>query len=597
MYGYAGRILEVDLKRRSINVLTLKESITRKLIGGRGLGTYLLLKMLPAGIDPLSGENVIVVASGPLNNTRIPMASKLGFFFKSPLTGGYGESYVGGGIPRYPKASGYDAVIIKGSSQKPTYILISEDGVEFVDASELWGLTTIETDDILRRECGAGAGIACIGPAGENMVRFACICVDKWRQAGRCGGGAVMGAKKLKAIVMVGKNETPVKSEEALGEMLSVIMDKIKNSRGVKHMRKYGTSSMAALANEMGFFPTMYWRYGRLDGWEGIGPEAVRSILVSPKACWNCPVACGRYVSVDTKWGKIEMDGPEYETIYAIGGLFGVRDIADLIYINYLADIYGIDTITLGNVLGFAVEASRRGKIPAIDFGDVEKAVELIKSIAYRNGVGSILAEGVMRAAERLGLSDIAIHVKGLEPAGYDPRVLKSMSLAYAVSPRGACHLRSMAYIIDIRKLAGDPDYMGEDKIRKIIEFEDWMTSFDCLILCKFGRDIFNLEIMWRLFTSVTGINISYSSYIGNLRTILMIVRYFNEREGISGKYDVLPDRMFREQITTKAGPRRISREDFKIWLRKYYRLRGMLDDGSLSDENRRLVEELIHRE
>ena len=585
----------VKLERRKTETITLKDTLAARLVGGRGFGAYYLTKYVQGGIDPYSPRNVLVLASGPLNNTRTPLASKLGFFFKSPLTNAFGESYVGGSIPRFPKAAGYDVVIIVGKAEKPTYLVIGDESVEFRDASDLWGRTTIETDDILKREYGEKSSIACIGPAGENLVRFACICVDKWRQAGRCGGGAVMGSKKLKAIVFIGDEETSVADEEKFRELLDEISSRIAVSKSVRGMRKYGTSSMAALANEMGFFPTMYWSRGRLDGWENIGPEAIREVLIHPHPCWNCPIACGRYVKIRTRWGEVEMDGPEYETIFALGGLFGLNNLEGLLYLNYLADAFGLDTITLGNILGFAVEASKRNSLPMrISYGDVESAIELIKLIVERKGVGAILSEGVAIASRRIGLENLSVHVKGLEPAGYDPRVLKGMSIAYAVSPRGACHLRAMAYIIDIRRLAGEPDIIEEKKVMKIVEFEDWMTSFDSLILCKFGRDIFDFELMHKFYVAVTGLRVGIKEYRASMRRILLLVRFFNEREGLDRSNDSLPQRFFAEPIETEHGKYVLDRKEFNDALDRYYRLRGLTSDGRLIDEDRREIMRML---
>ena len=525
----------------------------------------------------------------------MPLASKLGFFFKSPMTNGYGESYVGGSIPRYPKWVGYDAVIFTGKSPDPTYIVISEDDVMFMNADHLWGKTTIETDDILRKEYGNAISVACIGPAGENKVRFACICVDKWRQAGRCGGGAVMGAKNLKAIVFMGGKMCEPSLSEKFNELIVELRDRLAKSKGVKRMREYGTPSMAALANEMGFFPTRYWKDGSLERWEDIGPERIKSILIHPKSCWNCPIACGRYVSIQTKWGKIEMDGPEYETIYAIGGLFCINNLDDLVYLNYLADAYGLDTISLGNTLGLATEAYKMHKIDfSIKYGDTESAAELIKLIAYRRGVGNIFAEGTMRASRMLGMEDIAIHVKGLEPAGYDPRILWGMSIAYSTSPRGACHLRTMAYIIDIRRISGDPSMLSEEKVLTIVDYELWMTSFDCLIMCKFGRDVLDIDFMLDIFNAATGFNMSKSEYISSLRSVIKLTRYFNQREGIDRKSEVLPQRFFKEPIRKNNEEYLLDKSAYERALAKYYELLGLDHDGRINREDERKLKELL---
>jgi len=588
--GYMGKVLSIRLDKRSFDVEDLPDGLARMFIGGKGFGAYYLYKYARPGIDSFSPENPLIIAAGPLNGTRVPMASKVGFFFKSPITEGYGESYVGGSLPRYPKWVGYDAIIIMGKADKPTYLVFTEDGVEFRDAGDLWGLKSNETDEALRKEFGEKASIVTIGPAGENLVRYAAICVDKWRQAGRGGGGAVMGSKNLKAMVFVsGQNWIEPAKPDELDGVLKEILEERKRSPGVKRMHEYGTPGMAALANKMGFFPSYYWSKGNVDYVEKIGPEAVKSILKKTYSCWNCFIGCGRWTSANTKWGHIEMDGLDYETIYAFGGLFGARDVKEILYLNYLADIYGIDTISLGNVLGFAVEAYKRGKIGfKIDYGDIDAAAELIKKIANRDGIGDILAEGVARAASKLGLEEIAVHVKGLEPPGYDPRVLKGMSLAYATSPRGACHLRMMAYYVDIKGFAGPPEELSERKIRKLIEFEDFMTAFDSLILCKFGRDIFTFERMHKLLNAVTGMNISYKEFKESLERITLLTRMFNEREGFRKEKEKIPERFFREKIVFRGQEKTLSEEEFEKAIKMYYRLRGLKEDGTISNEKKK---------
>ena len=594
--GYRNKLLVIRLDKKKSEEKPIKTSLGRELIGGKGFGAYFLLKYTKKNTDPFDPSNVLIMASGPLNATKVPIASKLGFFFKSPMTNGYGESYVGGSIPKYPKWIGYDVVIITGKAPKPTYIIISDEGVEFIDAKELWGKTTIETDNILKKRHGKNISVACIGPAGERMVRYACICIDKWRQAGRCGAGAVMGSKNLKAIVFTGEGDyvdpaNPVEFEGLLGEL----WEKIRESKGVKRLREYGTSAMVPVANEMGFFPTKYWTHGTLDKWENIGPESIKSILIRPNPCWNCPIACGRYIRINTRWGEIEIDGPEYETIYSMGGLFCVNKLEDLVYLNYLADAFGMDTITLGNILGLAVEASKRGKIKLeIDYGNINMAVNLIKMIAYRKDIGNLFAEGVKRVAEVLGLDNIAIEVKGLEPAGYDPRVLRGMAIAYATSPRGACHLRTMAYMIDIKKLAGDPEKIGEEKVLKIVEYEQWMTSFDCLIMCKFGRYVVDMETMLKLYNAATGHGLTMADYVARLKNVILLTRYFNEREGFTRKEDTLPARFFSEPIGHGDKKYLVDRDEFEWALDKYYEKMEIEKDGKISEAIRKKIFEFL---
>ena len=590
MKGYMGKVLFLDLSKKKLREERFGAEFAKKYIGGKGFGAYYLNKLVDKQVNALDPENPLILANGPLNGTRIPLTSKAGFFFKSPLTGGYGESIVGGSIPRYPKWVGYDAIILTGRAEKPTILLITDEGVEFRDGRDLWGKDIEYVDNELRKEFGKKSTIAAIGPAGENLVKFAVIGVDKWRQAARTGGGAVMGSKKLKAIVFVSDDNWVNEANPAeLRELLSEIIRIRNETAGVKSLNTYGTSAMATLANEMGFFPTHYWRKGYFEWWEDIGADSIRKVLKRNYACWNCFIACGRYISIDTSHGHVEIDGPEYETVYALGGLIGVKNLGDLAYLNYLADIYGLDTITLGNVLGFAVEASKKGKIDIkLDYNNVEKFIELMKMITYREGIGGILAEGVAKAANMLGLEDIAIHVKGLEPAGYDPRTLKGMSIGYAISPRGACHLRVMAYYVDIKGLAGPPDELSERKVLKLIEFEDFMTAFDSLMLCKFGRDIFKFDMMWKLYNAVTGLDVKFSEFRKALERVTLLTRLFNEKHGFNRHHDYLPERFFKEGFIHNGKEHKLSKEEFEKALNLYYRYRGISESGVITEEKKR---------
>jgi len=590
MKGYIGKILFIRLDKKELREEPFGEEFARKYIGGKGFGAFYLNKLVNNDVDALDPDNPLILANGPLNGTRVPLTSKAGFFFKSPLTGGYGESIVGGSLPKYPKWVGYDAIIILGKADKPTILIVTDDGVDFIDSRDLWGRDIEYVDNELRKEFGKKSTIVAIGPAGENLVKFAVIGVDKWRQAARTGGGAVMGSKNLKAIVFTSDdNWVSEANPNELNELISDIVRKRKETSGVKTLHTYGTSAMATLANEMGFFPSYYWSTGHFEAWENISAESIKSVLKKSYACWNCFIACGRYVSIDTNYGHVEIDGPEYETIYALGGLIGVKDLRDLVYLNYLADIYGLDTITLGNVLGFAVEASKRGKIDfKVDYNDTEKFIEIIKMITYRQGIGDILAEGVAKAASKLGLEELAIHVKGLEPAGYDPRTLKGMSIGYAISPRGACHLRVMAYYVDIKGFAGPPEELSERKILKLIEFEDFMTAFDSLMLCKFGRDIFKLDIMWRLYNAVTGFNVKYDEFRKSLERVTLLTRLFNEKHGFLRQNDYLSERLFSESFMHKGTERKLTRNEFERALNLYYKHRGIDNSGLITSQKKR---------
>ncbi|MBM4237260.1 MAG: aldehyde:ferredoxin oxidoreductase, partial [Euryarchaeota archaeon] len=342
-------------------------------------------------------------------------------FFRSPLTGIWGESYSGGHLGPHIKKAGYDVVIIKGKARSPTYLTVVDDAVSFRDASGLWGRNTMETEDSVRKEMGEEkAKIMTIGPAGENLVRFACVCNDYYRQLGRTGAGAVMGSKNLKAIAFLGSGEVELADEDKFASVVKEVQARIPKDGP---MTKFGTPAMVSARNALGAFPTHYWQRGYFDAHGGINALAMgKEILDRNKACWNCPVACGKMSSVkDGKYRGVTVEGPEYETIFAFGGLCDIGDIKAIAKANEVCDRLGLDTITAGNVIGFAMRAFELRKLDSsfpIRFGDEEVAMKLLEMIAQRQDLGDILADGVRAAAKTLGLDDIAVHVKGLEPPG-----------------------------------------------------------------------------------------------------------------------------------------------------------------------------------
>ncbi len=587
MFGYWGKIALVDLSKRKIKYYNFKEEFYRKIIGGRGLGAYFFYHLIRPKIDPLSPENVIILASGPLNGTMTPLASKIGFFFKSPLTTGWGESYVGGTLPPALAWSKLDALIIKGRSEEPVYLHINEENIEILEAKDLWGRDVYYTEDYLKEIYGKKAIIASIGQAGENLVRFAAIMNNKWRAAGRSGGGAVFGSKKLKALVFTGeKKYVNIKEPEKLRSLLVEIAKTIRDSDAAKGLREFGTAGLTILANEMGFFPTAYWSRGRMKNWERIGAHSIKEILVKVHPCYNCPIACGRYVKIQTKWGEIELDGLEYESVDTLGGQLLLDDLGAVTYLNELADKYGLDTISLGNVLGFAVEAHKRGKIKTrVNYGDGDAFVKLVQDIVFRKGDGDILAEGVARASKTLGLEDIAVHVKGQEPPAYDPRRLKGMIVGLGTSVRGACHLRMMAYYIDLKKLGGGPEVITEEKMNYMVDFEDYLNAFDSLIVCKFGRNIFTWENMTAIFNAVTGFDFSINDFKLVNRRINALIRLINAREGFTRKDDRLPKRLLREPLKNNGDEYRITEEEMEKYLDMYYEKRGYDKNGIPTEE------------
>ncbi len=587
MKGY-GLIHWINLSTGKQKSEPVSDDLAWNFIGGKGIGAKILYEITDAKTNPLGPENPLIFAIGPFTGTAVPYSGKGTFIFKSPQTGIIGESVVGGTFGAAFRWIGATAMVITGKSERPVYLVVSEDGIEIKDASHLWGKTIYQTEDELKKEYKRSS-VASIGPAGENLVKFAAIGNEKWRQAGRTGGGAVMGSKKLKAIVI---DYDTMKWDAADPDGVRKYTAEEIIPRAREELKSYferGTPGLVELANEWGFFPSYYWSRGSVEGWDRIAWEAIeKEVFVHAKGCFGCPTPCGRYSKVrEGKYAGSEVE-LEYETIYSIGGLAAITDVKAIVWLNDLIDGLGMDTITLGNVFGFAIEAYKRGKLDLgfkLDYGDPESLYQLTKMIANREGVGDILAEGVKAASEKLGLEDLAIHVKGLEPAGYDPRTLKSMILSYGASSRGACHLRFMGYYADIKGLGGDRKTISMDKTKVLADLEEKGVLEDSFVLCKFTRTLIDWEQMAKYYTLVTGRETKVEDLKTAARRIINLVRMYNVRLGIRRKDDRLPRRLLKESFIHDGEERKITEEEQERFLDYYYELRGWDSDGVPKEE------------
>ncbi len=568
------KVLRINLKEKSFEIEDIDSEIYSKYLGGRGLGAYLLMKDEVYKAEPLSNKNKIIFAIGPMVGTQIHGSSRYGVFTKSPQTGIFSESYSGGDVAGYISKTGYDAVIIEEKAEKPIFLEITDNEVIFHNADDLWGKGTYETEDLIKAKIGKKkVGVVTIGQAGENLVKFAVIENNYWRSAGRTGVGAVLGSKNVKAIAFHGKKDKEVFSKEGIKDFIKNILERAKEDAGVKAYKNFGTPMMVGILNSVKAFPTKYWHQGYYANWKKISADAMKEVLnPKPKACPKCFMACGKLSEVkDGPHKGLKIEGPEYETIYAFGGLCLIDDLREIAYLNDLCDNYGIDTITTGNLIAFTMEASELGKIDyKISYGDAKKAAELIEMIVFRRGIGEILAEGIRYAAKKWDMEDIAIHVKGLEPAGYEPRVLKGMGLAYATSPRGACHLRSTFYKAELAGLI-DKDKI-EGKAELFIDFEDRLTIHDCLIICRFYRDLYMWDELLEIINITTGLKLDKAGLKRIATNVLNLVREFNFKCGISKKDDTLPLRFFNEKINNENI---LKKEDFEKMLTDYYKLRN----------------------
>jgi aldehyde:ferredoxin oxidoreductase len=575
MNGFHNKVLHINLTTRSFHEEPLGDEILGSYLGGKGLGTYLLLRNSKAGADPLSEDNPLVFATGPATNTQVWGSSRYGVFTKSPQTGLFAESYSGGKVAEPMSKTGYDAIVIEGASRDPVYLDISDGNVAFVDAPHIWGKDTYEAEDTIRDEINdRGAGIVVIGPAGENLVRFAVIENNYWRSSGRTGVGAVMGSKKVKGIAFRGTKQKSIADPDLLADLWRATRDRGKDDPGIDKYRQAGTLQLVPVMNKLGAFPTEYWKAGTYDKWQNLTIDALRdSCQVRVSACSKCFIGCGKRSEVlQGRHKGLQIEGPEYETVFSFGGLCLIDDIREIMYLNDICDRLGMDTITAGNLAGLAIEASSRGAISEkYAYGDVDGIASLLHAIARKEGIGATLAEGIKHASREWGVEDLAIHVKGLEPAGYEPRVLKGMGLSYATSPRGACHLRATFYKPELAGMI-DPDQI-EGKAELFSEWEDRHVIIDSLVLCKFFRDLYLWDELSTLILATTGMDLDKNRLRTMASNILNMVREFNLREGMRKADEMLPRRFFEEKLADSG--KLLPKSDFEKMMSDYYRTRG----------------------
>ncbi|MFO8064011.1 MAG: aldehyde ferredoxin oxidoreductase family protein [Spirochaetia bacterium] len=545
MNGFFNRLLRISLEDKTFVYEEIPDDVLRNTLGGKGLGIHYLEKENPVGVDPLSGDNRFIIAVGPITGTNVWSQSRFAVFAKSPATGGYGESYCGGTAAPRIKGCGVDVLILEGKSPDLCFLTVDEHGVQFHDASHLRGKETYETEDSILADSAEDARSMVIGPAGENRVLCAAIKSDKWRSLGRGGLGAVLGSKNVKGMSFAGKKRPEYADPALLKQVVSTIAKKGKESKATEVYRKFGTPNQVAVTNTQKCFPTRYWQSGQLEGWENLSAEYMREHFdVKRHGCPNCFLQCTKLSVVqEGRHEGLQIEGPEYETIYALGGLNCLDSLEEVAYLNDICDRLGMDTMSAGNLSAFTVEAHSLGKTDFdIDYNQPDRMAELFRMIAHREGFGDTLADGIKSASEQLGLTDLAVHVKGLEPAGFDPRVLKGMGLSYATSPRGACHLRGTFYKAE---LTGEiaPDAV-EGKARLHIDYEDRAALFDSLVLCRFFRDFYGWDELSDLIAGSTGLRLDKTQLELLANSITERTRSYNSREGIGEQEDRLPPRL-----------------------------------------------------
>jgi len=570
--GFYNRLLRINLSTRQSKFETIPDSVFERSLGGKGLGSHYLLEDNPPGVHPFDPENRFIIAVGPLTGTAMWSQSRFAVFTKSPATGGYGESYCGGTLAPKIKACGVDAVILDGACQSLSRLLITDEGVQFHDAQRLAGRETGDTENHILEHSPAGAGVMVIGPAGEHRVVYACIKSDRWRSLGRGGMGAVLGSKKIKGIAFAGSRKAEIADENLLREMVRDISKKGKDSPVTGVYRNFGTISQVKVTNSQNCFPTRYWQSGHFPKWENLSGDYMHEHFeVKRHGCPNCFLQCTKKSVVrEGRHRGLEIEGPEYETVYAIGGLNCIESLEEVAYLNDLCDRLGLDTMSAGNMAGFVTEACKRGKIDfPIDYNQPDRIAELLQLIAHAQGIGKLLGSGIKQAAAELDLNDLAVHVKGLEPAGFDPRVLKGMGLSYATAARGACHLRGTFYKAE---LSGEiPKEQIQGKAQLHIDYEDRAALFDSLILCRFFRDFIKWDELSALIAAATGMRLGKQELQSIANRITERTRLYNAREGIDPSLDRLPSYLLDNPTQEGAS---ISREELRTLIGEYNQIR-----------------------
>ena len=594
MYGYAGRVLHIDLTTGKTHVEPLNEDYAKKYIGGIGLGMRLWLDHSKAGVDPFSPENPLILTVGPTAGTVWPTGGNgHAFVSKSPQSFGIAESKSHGSFGAEVKRAGYDAVIFKGRAEKPVYVWIDDDSVQLLNASHLMGKSPADTEDAIKEELGDYyIRVAAIGPAGEKLVRIACIINEKTRAAGRCGLGAVMGSKNLKAIVVRGTHDISVAKPEEFLEFVKEFHERMKGPATQKY-RTLGTPENVLVHNALHCMPTRNYNNAFFEAAEKVSGEALNERFVAKViGCSSCAMRCEHICVVPEGPYKGTVTRMEYEPLWALGPYCGVDRLDAIIKGMDLCNYYGIDGISAGVIVAFAMDCYENGILSEKDldgidarFGNYEALVQILEKIGKREGIGDILAEGVKIAGEKIGkgAEKLAQHIKGVEVTGYDLRSLKTAALGYAVSFRGADHNRHGAYAFDVK---GKVNRLKAEKGRgkMVKDIEDLYTIIDSLIICKFSRGTYykEFEDLAKLYTLVTGFETTPEEMRIKGERINNLARVCNIREGFSRKDDHLPYKVMHHPIPDE-GPSKgayVTQEELDLLLDDYYEARGWNKDG-----------------
>lgn len=583
MYGWTGKFLRVNLDKSKAVADHYDGSIAENFLGGRGFAVKVLWDELKPGTDALSPDNKLVFAAGPLTGWPLPSSGKLVVAAKSPLTGGYGDGNIGSFVAVQMRKAGYDAIIIEGKAKKPTLLLIQDETASFLDAKDLWGLDSFAAEKILRERYGHGCGVLLIGQGGENLVSFANIVCQEGRAGGRPGMGAVMGSKNLKAVVVLGTGELPAAHPKEMKEYGSEAYREVLTKPSYAFWKRQGTMMTIEWSQENSVLPSYNYSEGVFEKANEVGGFAMEKIKTSNRGCPQCNMTCGNVVT-DYERKESELD---YENVTMLGPNIGLGNLKQVAALNRIADEFGLDTISLGNVIGFAMEASEKGLLKEkLPWGSYESAKELIKNIAFKRSVGGLLAGGVRSAAEKIGKGSErwAMHVKGLEISAYACHSTPGMALAYSTSSIGAHH--KDAWVISWEVKTGREGY-GEEKVDKIIELQRLRGGvFESLTVCRLPWVEVGFELEWypKFLHAATGLELNWEMLNNIGDRVFNLTRAFWIREygrNWSSAMDVPPARWF-EEPTTK-GPlkgSKLDRAKYETMLQTYYKRRGWDERG-----------------
>ncbi len=610
LYGYTGRILEIDLTHKKAIKIETPRELARDFIGARGFGAKILWDRMKPGTDPLSPESVMVVSWSPFTGTSAQSFHKVFVMFKSPLTGAYFRSVGGGFFAAEAKFAGYDAIVITGRAEKPTYVWIRDDEVEFRDATHMWGATVDGAVEMIRDETDKEARALAIGPGGERLVKIACVVTDDYRTPGRGGSGAIWGAKNLKAIAVRGTKRPELFKPDEFGELVREQVEVFKKSPLLDPFQRLGTNSIVYQFYTLGHHPTYNFKNIELENAEVWRPEVLEKYIVKHVGCFGCMIRCGkRWKLTKGPFAGLYHDFPEYETHWSMGSTCGVTNLEAIAYANMLCDKYGIDTISAGNLVGFAMELYEKGIISEreadglrLRWGDPDVLVELVRKIALREGIGNVLAEGAVRAAEIIGrgAEKYAMHSKGLELPAYDPRAAKSHGLSYATSNIGGSHMIgwNKYEILGMPEKVDPLTVEGKGELTKRVqdqiaayEAAGWCAFAELVQTAGYGSVEKTMDWMARALYAATGVeefkDPKHIWLVGE--RVYNLERAFNVREGYTRKDDWLPERFLREPFPRAPAKGQIFELD--RLLDDYYTVRGW--DLKTGTPTRKKLEEL----